>query len=218
MYNMSDVCIARCDHIIDLGILLDHKLNMNANIDFLTSKARQILGFIKRQARSFNDPYITKSLYCALVRPILEYCCVSWNPFTSVQIDKIESVQKQFLLFALRGIGWSDNYVLPPYKSRLALLNMDSLKDRRTIASASFMFKIVKNLISVPKLKETMLFNDSSYPTRRRPLLIQTFHSTSYGMNGLMNRLTRIVNDHSSLFLSCDSINVFKDKIREQIK
>jgi len=69
------------------------------------SKAMSVLGFIKRWSKEFDDPYTTKLLFTTLVRPILEYCSSVWSPQYQVHIDRIESVQKKFLLFALRSLN-----------------------------------------------------------------------------------------------------------------
>ena len=34
-----------------------------------------------------------KTLYCSLVRPLLEYSCETWNPHSKRNIDKLEAVQ-----------------------------------------------------------------------------------------------------------------------------
>jgi len=48
----------------------------------------------------FDDvPYIIKTLFISLVRPILEY-------------------GSPFLLFAIRGLNWDANLILPSYSSR----------------------------------------------------------------------------------------------------
>jgi len=48
---------------------------------------------------------MTTLLFTSLVRPNLENCSSVWSPQYQVHIDCIESVQKQFLLFALRGLN-----------------------------------------------------------------------------------------------------------------
>jgi len=71
------------------------------------------IGFIKRRYKEFNDPHTTNLLFTSLVRPKLEYCSSVWSPQYQVHIDRIESVQKQFLLFALRGLNWDQNVRFP---------------------------------------------------------------------------------------------------------
>ena len=92
---------------MDLGILLDVKLSFISHINMTINKARGVLAFIKRWSKEFIDPYITKQLYTSLVRPILEYGSIIWDPLYNVHIDYIESIQKQFLIFCLRSLPWN---------------------------------------------------------------------------------------------------------------
>jgi hypothetical protein len=112
----------------DLGVIFDEKLNFVEHVDTVVARARKMLGFIMRVAREFTDPYTLKSLYVAYVRPILECACCVWNPFYDVHVAKIERVQKKFIRFSLRRLGWADMNDLPPYESRCMLLNVDTLQ------------------------------------------------------------------------------------------
>lgn len=51
----------------------------------------QMLGFICRNSRKFNDLLCWKTQYYVLVRSILEYCSIIWNPYQSTLINKIEN-------------------------------------------------------------------------------------------------------------------------------
>ena len=209
-YDIDGKYLARSNVINDLGVMVDSELRMNDHICHIVNKARRNLGFMKRQARQFNDPFVNKALYCALVRPTLEYCSVVWNPHTLAQINVVESVQKQFLLFALNGLGWRDQYVLPPYQHRLTLLNMETLQDRRKRYDGVFMFKLMTNLLDSPYLQSTITHNSSSYNTRNRCVLTQAQHSTSYGYNETMTRLTRLYNENPDAFMNQHTLNSFK--------
>ena len=202
---------------MDFGILIDDKITMNNHVDYATSKARRALGFVKRHTKDFNDPYVTKALYCALVRPTLEYCIISWMPFTQNQINALESVQKQFLLFALRNLGWNNGYELPKYEDRLKLMNLDTLSDRRIMINASFMYKLLNGKVDATYLKNQLNLNESTYATRNRPTFVHNQHSTSYGMNEPITRLTRIFNLYSSEFKESSSVYVLKTKIKQKL-
>ena len=67
-------------NITELGILLDHKLTFCEHILMMVNKANGVLGFIKRWSKEFTDPYLTKQLYFSLVRYILEYGSIIWEP------------------------------------------------------------------------------------------------------------------------------------------
>jgi len=43
----------------------------------MVQKAKGVLAFIRRWSEDFGDPYTTKTLYVALVRPILDSCVLS---------------------------------------------------------------------------------------------------------------------------------------------
>jgi len=150
------------DHVTefrDLGVLMDPKLTFSSHIHFIIGKARSMLGYVKRWAKEFNDPYICKLLYTSLVRPNLEYASPVWNPKYAIHSDSIESVQKQFLLFALSYLPWDPAVNLPPYEARLKLINLPTLKSRRTTANVCFMFKLIIGSIDSPNLLSKINFN-----------------------------------------------------------
>ena len=79
-------------------------------------------------------------LYKALVRPILEYCCVLWSPETKGEIAKLEQVQRNFTrrISGCRGMTYWD---------RLHHLNLQSLQRRRDRYSMIQVWKTYNNLI-----------------------------------------------------------------------
>lgn len=83
---------------------------------------------------------------------ILEYASQIWSPQLQNQRNRIESIQKQFLLYALRRFKWQHRFQLPSYKHRLLLLQMNTLYDRRIIAQILFIFQLIKGKIKSPPL------------------------------------------------------------------
>ena len=72
-YYINGHSLSTVDSFVDLGLLMDPKLNFNSHVITMVNKANGVLGFAKRWAKEFSDPYITKQLFTSLVRPILEY-------------------------------------------------------------------------------------------------------------------------------------------------
>ena len=76
------------------------------------------------------------TLYCSLVRPLLEYSCQTWKPHTKRNIDKLEAVQRR----AARWITRSDD----DYDTRLSKLKLLALSNGRFTRDITF-FKNVIN-------------------------------------------------------------------------
>lgn len=215
-YSIDNVILKKVSTIRDLGITLDNKINFNHHIDKMTNNARRTLAFVKRRSKEFKDPYVTKSLYCSLVRSKLEYASVVWNTDIENHISKIESVQKQFLLFALRNLGWRrDTFILPSYGARLKLLNMDSLKDRRQNFDTMFAFDLIRKNIKCTDLCNKIVFNaQPPQNLRSRRLLFVALHTRNYTYNEPFSRVSRSFNNVSNLYDESISRMSFKKKLK----
>jgi hypothetical protein len=60
-------------YIMDLGFELNYNLDPTAHIDYVCCKALKTLGLVIRLIKDFRLESSLKALFCALVRPILEY-------------------------------------------------------------------------------------------------------------------------------------------------
>lgn len=78
MYNslLKEVFVDVVRTTNDLGIIFDRELNFHEYIEKSCYKALKILGFVKRVSMEFNLLSSLKSLFCALVRSILEYAMI----------------------------------------------------------------------------------------------------------------------------------------------
>lgn len=198
-YQLNNMLLLRVTQITDLGIILDDKLSFKNHYEKIISKAKMLLGFIKRRAKEFNNVWVTKSLFCALVRPILEYACPIWDPHFQVHIDRIESIQKQFLLFALRDLYDPADYVnLPSYNVRLKSINLIPLSSRRTILTSCFTLDVLNGNIDVFSIVNKIKFNDDVRQTRHTTLLKVYSHQKEYARNEPINRCCFTFNTHSS--------------------
>ena len=87
------------------------------------------MGLILRTCKGLFDVPTLRTLYCSLVRSMLEKSIV-WSPHTKRNIDLIERVERR----ATKLIFKSDSN----YESRLKELNLVSLEQRRFIADVTF--------------------------------------------------------------------------------
>ncbi|KAF0750660.1 Reverse transcriptase domain-containing protein, partial [Aphis craccivora] len=107
---------------------------------------------VLRSSSEFQLASPFKALYCALVRPLLEYGSVLWDPSTACVSSSIERVHRKFLRIA----AYRLNIPHPPhdYSPVLRVLNLSSLADRRHVSNLHFFLNFFR-------LKLILLF---SYP------------------------------------------------------
>ena len=84
-----------------------------------------------------------KCMFVSKVRPLLEYNCEIFSPYTIRDIDHIENVQVRFTrkVRGMRGLCYND---------RLLLLQLESLELRRIKRDLIFTYKIVHGLVNIP--------------------------------------------------------------------
>lgn len=127
-YQLSGTTIERTTHVKDLGVILDSQLTYKHHISYTVDKASRALGLIFRMTKNFSDVHCLKSLYGSLVRSILEYCSPVWNPYYNNGVQRVESVQRRFLRFALRKLPWRDPFHLPSYEDLCRLIDLHTKK------------------------------------------------------------------------------------------
>jgi hypothetical protein len=81
-----------------LGVEIANKLRWDVQFKKLTSKARRVLGFLKRNLW-FCPRSVKVTAYRTLVRPILEYASSSWDPYRIGDVTRIEAVQRKAARF-----------------------------------------------------------------------------------------------------------------------
>ena len=133
-YFLNGIPVSRVTLFRDLGVTCDRELNFRSHIDSIISRANSLLGFVKRWSKEFSNPYVTKALFMTFVRPVLEYASQVWSPYHLVHRHRIQAIQRRFIRFALRGLGWADTHNLPPYGDLLKLINLQPLDKRRDVA------------------------------------------------------------------------------------
>ena len=101
----------------------------------IVAKANKTLGLIKRLLKNTSDLKVRKTLYCTLVRPILEYACNLWSPYTIKHRQLIENVQRRASKFILK---YPQDL---KYADRLIKIKTLPLEFRRDISDLCLVFK-----------------------------------------------------------------------------
>ena len=83
-----------------LGVTLQSDMSWSEHISNVCAKANRTLGFLRRNLKA-SPTNLKSRAYKALVRPVLEYACTVWDPYSRKQIDQLESVQRRAARFAV---------------------------------------------------------------------------------------------------------------------
>lgn len=220
-YMINDVNLKRPQVIRDLGVLLDAKLTFSKHIAHIIAKAYSMLGFVMRICKDFKNIQALKSVYFAHVRSYLEYASVVWHPYMVTYIDKIESIQKKFLIYALRrSVSRDENYRLPSYISRCDSIILETLVRRRINACVFFVFDLLRGRLDAPgilshvKLNRDVVSDRPVRHSRESRFLVIHRHRTDYGQHEPINDLCMNFNRFSHLYSSVISRDAFRCKVQ----
>ena len=120
-----------CGSIVELCYSYYHNWDSNnseySHISIITKKANSTLGFLRRNIH--RCPINSKqTAYIALLRAVLEYAAIVWDPYHRADINKLEKIQHR-----------AARFITGDYRSRhpgsvttlLTDLNLDTLDNRR---------------------------------------------------------------------------------------
>lgn len=199
-YFVNDSIINRVyDTVLDLGFKFNSSLDPRPHIDMICCKAFKVLGFIMRLASDFKLKLVVKALFCALVRPILEYGSIIWSPHTAADSYLIERVQRRFLRFA----GFLLNIPHPPheYLPVAEHLNLKTLVDRRNDLGTKFLKNLLDGNVDSPSILSLINFKVPQRQSRHHAPFFIPLCSTNYQSNEPLTRLLKNANEDPSFEL-----------------
>ena len=212
-YHLNDVFLKNNSNVKDMGINFDSQLTFKEHINAMVNCSLKSLGGIIRISRHFREISTLKLLYNALVRSKLEYCSIIWNPILDGSSDQIERVQKRFLRFLyLKENGTYPHYFNNFIRSRDLQLQFDllSLKLRRKVADALFIFKLLNSVIDSSCLLNELSFKVQPVNTRNVTCFqlprMKNNHSKSSPVNRLMHLFNTLPVDADPFFFISESI------------
>ena len=190
----------------DLGVTFDSDMSFGEHIANKINKANSITGLIRRSFTFLDCASFTK-LYCAMVRPHLEYAQSIWSPHLLKDIDAIENVQ-------IRATKLVDGLSNLSYSERLRKLNLPTLKYRRHRGDLIEMFKHMKTYDSSivapsfqhrfrPSRKHKFQIHDPAPKDGIRGVQANSFHY----------RIPRIWNNLPNNVVDASSLESFKNKL-----
>ena len=179
---------------------------MYALVDATVSRARRLAGLMFHSLIS-RSPDIILPVYFNIVRPILEYATVIWNPHLISQIDKIEKVQR----YVTKRITGFSNL---SYEDRLNTLHLPSLSHRREYFDLLEVYKSMKGYSYVSNVNFTLL----SDRTRGHALrLRQQPHNLNIRKVALFVRAVIRWNSLPSEIVDAQTLIIFKRMLRKHM-
>ena len=155
-YSMGNTQLDHCFQERDLGVWISFDLSWKKQVESQSTKANQILGYVKRTTKNLKSLTTRRTIYLTIVRAHLGYATQVWAPQTVEQIRKIERVQRRATKYILHLPFNSD----VSYKDRLIQCNLIPLTYWHEYLDMAFFFKLINNLIHVndtflPKSKKS---------------------------------------------------------------
>jgi hypothetical protein len=86
-----------------LGLNISHNLSWNHHIGTVTKKANTINAFLSKNI-SLCPSKVKTQCYTTLVRPIMAYACIRWDPVTQKNIKRIGNGAKKSSTFCYWGL------------------------------------------------------------------------------------------------------------------
>ena len=140
-------------HVKDLGVWMSSNLTFDEHIKIITAKARTVMGLVLRTFKS-RKTEVMLPLLKNLIQCLVEYACPLWSPTDSANINRLESVQRQFTSRFQRFREYDDELGMTicnvSYPDRLKALKLYSLQRRRERYIILYMFKIKIGLVPNP--------------------------------------------------------------------
>jgi exonuclease III len=147
IYRMDNTQLPRTTDAPDLGITITSNLSWNTHINNICSRAQNRKWFLIRTL-GYDAPIRAKLLtYLSLVRSIVEYNTIIWNPITQNNILILENVQRKCTDYILNNPRWPSPHRIT-YKERLTELKLLPLSYRREFYDLIFFYKSINNKVN----------------------------------------------------------------------
>jgi hypothetical protein len=106
-----------------LGVIISNDLSWDAHVDYILGKVAKRFYFLIQLVHAGVRDSDMITIFCSIVRSVLEYACPVWHPgLTKSQSKKLERVQKRFLKLLFPSVD---------YETALQKANLDRLDCRR---------------------------------------------------------------------------------------
>ena len=142
-YVIHGHTLAETDTAKYLGVSLHKHSSWSPQVNATAKKANGTRAFLQRNLH--NAPTAVKTrTYESLIRPILEYSGVVWDPHTAQDVNKLEMVQRRYARYTSRDYGRTNSVPV-----MLKTLSWEPLAECRAKARITMMYRIVHGLVDI---------------------------------------------------------------------
>ena len=146
-YSLHNQTLENVQSAKYLGITISDNMDWGQHISEISSKETKTLGFLRRNL-AFAPKSTKEVAYKTLVRPKLKYAAPIWSPYSKLQINLVEKVQRTAARWTCR--RWRNT---SSAKEMLGELVWPSLEARRNRSSLLLFHKIHSGAVSIEKDK-----------------------------------------------------------------
>lgn len=146
-YSINDHELGRVEQHKYLGLLITSDLRWNLHVDSVCAKANKALWRLRRNLHHAS-PEIKCLAYKALVRPIMEYAKVVWDPYTTSNRTKLDRIQRLASRFIFNKYQRCHS---PTQLCKLA--HLEPLEQRTEYERLKLLFLIIKEQVKIDKSK-----------------------------------------------------------------
>ena len=133
--------IVEKDSLRDLGVRVSSDLTFSVQVDMVVQAGNRVAGWVLRTFRR-RGKCLMLTLMRSLIQPRLDYCSQLWSPRDQTSINRLETVQRQFLS-QIR----DSSLLEKSYWEKLSLLKVYSQERRRERYQICFLWKLSQGLI-----------------------------------------------------------------------
>ena len=142
-YSLNNTVLSRVSFNPYLGVELSEDLKWTTHIGKITKKASSTIGFLRRNLRDCSRD-CWKNAYLTLVRSILDYSAVVWDPYQLTNINKLERIQSQAKRFITQDYTTRTKGHITKLTQELEL---PPLQERRKNLRLAYMYRVVEGLM-----------------------------------------------------------------------
>ena len=144
-YKLEGSILSWVKSVKYLGVTISEDLRWNDHIGNTCSKAYRSLGLLRRNL-SGCPPSVRETAYKGLIRPVLEYASVVWDPHCKKLTNDLEKVQNRSARFVLSDYSYEPGSMT----NIMQRLQWKPLKTRRKHARMTLLYKGLKGMANIP--------------------------------------------------------------------